>query len=206
MAFSCVGLTKPFTQLLRNYTQNIDNIESRVGLKRIFQCHGSFATASCIVCRSRIPGSAIEENIFSHTIPWCEVCTKRQNKLRPTGGKRKSSGNPNGGSRVAKLIKKKRKSGWEEEDDEDGSDDSVRHIMKVREGKVAALSSVSSLICSCIVSPDLQPDITFFGEALHSNFNEMFLEDIKREDFDLLLIIGTSLKVSNPFMLGRLLR
>jgi NAD-dependent SIR2 family protein deacetylase len=128
------GLTKPFTQLLRNYTQNIDNIESRVGLKRIFQCHGSFATASCIVCRNRVPGSAIEGNIFSHTVPWCEICTKRQNKLRPTGGRRKKSGNPTGESFVTRPAKKKRKSGWEDEGDEDEGDDSVRHIMKVRRG------------------------------------------------------------------------
>ena len=129
--FTPCGLDEVFAQLLRNYTQNIDNIESRVGLKRIFQCHGSFATASCIVCRNKVPGSTIEENIFSHTIPWCEVCTTRQNKLRPTGGRWKSSS----GTLVAKPAKKRRKSGWEDEDD-DGGDDSVRHIMKVCEGQL----------------------------------------------------------------------
>ncbi|KAF8316812.1 SIR2-domain-containing protein [Clavulina sp. PMI_390] len=164
-----VKLLESRGQLLRNYTQNIDNIESRVGLKKIFQCHGSFATASCIVCRNRVPGSAIEASIYSHTIPWCNLCTKRQNKLRPNNAGRKSAGGSTSSS-SSKPQKKKRKSGWEDDDDVDNDRDAVRHIMK--------------------------PDITFFGEALHSNFDELFVEDIKRADFDLLLIIGTSLKVA----------
>jgi NAD-dependent SIR2 family protein deacetylase len=65
------------------------------------------------------------------------------------------------------TVKKKRKSGWDADEDDDSS--STKHIMK--------------------------PDITFFGEALASKFDEFFIQDMQREDFDLLLIIGTSLKV-----------
>jgi NAD-dependent SIR2 family protein deacetylase len=39
-----------------------------------------------------------------------------------------------------------------------------------------------------------QPDITFFGEKLTDNFEKCLEED--REQADLLLIIGTSLKVA----------
>ena len=39
-----------------------------------------------------------------------------------------------------------------------------------------------------------QPDITFFGEKLADNFEKCLEED--REQADLLLIIGTSLKVA----------
>ena len=41
---------------------------------------------------------------------------------------------------------------------------------------------------------DLQPDITFFGQALDSEFDSCLFAD--REKVDLLLIIGTSLKVA----------
>lgn len=48
-----------------------------------------------------------------------------------------------------------------------------------------------------IVAPiraDTQPDITFFGQALDSEFDSCLFAD--REMVDLLLIIGTSLKVA----------
>ncbi|CAI4327977.1 BAM_G0008490.mRNA.1.CDS.1 [Saccharomyces cerevisiae] len=39
-------------KLLRNYTQNIDNLESYAGIStdKLVQCHGSFATATCVTC------------------------------------------------------------------------------------------------------------------------------------------------------------
>lgn len=40
----------------------------------------------------------------------------------------------------------------------------------------------------------IQPDITFFGEKLTDDFDDKLLED--REKVDLLLVIGTSLKVA----------
>lgn len=30
-------------QLLRNYTQNIDDLESSAGIQKVLQCHGSFS-------------------------------------------------------------------------------------------------------------------------------------------------------------------
>ncbi|KAF9511359.1 hypothetical protein BS47DRAFT_1395157 [Hydnum rufescens UP504] len=168
------SLTVPsFCELLRNYTQNIDNIEGIVGVKRVFQCHGSFATASCIVCHNKVPGSDIKDDIYAHTIPYCVPCTKR------TAGLRKDR----------MKMKGKRKSAWDHED-EDGSDDTLRHIMKARSPgplmrRMGMLSGLPH-----------QPDITFFGEKLASDFDELFLQDIRGDDFDCLLIIGTSLEVA----------
>lgn len=39
-----------------------------------------------------------------------------------------------------------------------------------------------------------QPDITFFGQALSSEFDECLFRD--REKVDLLIVIGTSLRVA----------
>ncbi|XP_018604765.2 NAD-dependent protein deacetylase sirtuin-1 isoform X2 [Scleropages formosus] len=61
-------------KLLRNYTQNIDTLEQVAGVQRIIQCHGSFATASCLVCKHKVDCEAIREDIFSQVVPHCPKC------------------------------------------------------------------------------------------------------------------------------------
>ncbi|CCM02564.1 uncharacterized protein FIBRA_04667 [Fibroporia radiculosa] len=144
-------------KLLRNYTQNIDTLETLAGVKRVLQCHGSFATASCLNCRVRIPGVNIEDDILNHRVPLCKVCSvaavsQAQNKLQSKGkGKKRSS------------------SGWNsDQSDEPEKPQYPPWVMK--------------------------PDITFFGEKLSDEFDRSLLAD--RQEIDLLVIIGTSLKVS----------
>ncbi|KAJ7043588.1 DHS-like NAD/FAD-binding domain-containing protein [Mycena alexandri] len=152
-----IKLVENRNQLLRNYTQNIDTIETLAGVTRVVQCHGSFATASCLLCRRQVPGSDIEDDILAQKVPLCSVCNAPQ--LAPLTGKRKSR----------KKSAKKAKGGWDSED-EDESDGPAYPpgIMK--------------------------PDITFFGEKLTDNFDHSLAAD--RSEVDLLLVIGTSLKVS----------
>ncbi|CEL62012.1 NAD-dependent histone deacetylase SIR2 [Rhizoctonia solani AG-1 IB] len=73
--------------LLRNYTQNIDTLETEVGVTRVLQCHGSFATATCIECKTKVNGSILKEDIFARRIPLCKNCNK---PTPPTKGKSKS--------------------------------------------------------------------------------------------------------------------
>lgn len=61
-------------KLLRNYTQNIDTLEHAAGIKNVITCHGSFATATCTICRYKVDASVIKEDIFKQTIPYCPVC------------------------------------------------------------------------------------------------------------------------------------
>ncbi|KAJ8323237.1 NAD-dependent histone deacetylase sir2, variant 2 [Batrachochytrium dendrobatidis] len=61
-------------KLLRNYTQNIDTLEKTAGIKNVVQCHGSFATATCIVCGHHVAGTEIEDHIFAQTVPTCPKC------------------------------------------------------------------------------------------------------------------------------------
>ncbi|KAH6562259.1 hypothetical protein BASA61_004019 [Batrachochytrium salamandrivorans] len=63
-------------KLLNNYTQNIDTLEKAAGISHVVQCHGSFATASCIVCGYHAPGAEIESNIFEQTVPRCPECSE----------------------------------------------------------------------------------------------------------------------------------
>ncbi|XP_072293096.1 NAD-dependent protein deacetylase sirtuin-1 [Eucyclogobius newberryi] len=61
-------------KLLRNYTQNIDTLEQVAGVQRIIQCHGSFATASCLICKYKVDCDAIREDIFNQVVPHCPRC------------------------------------------------------------------------------------------------------------------------------------
>ncbi|KAL0955144.1 hypothetical protein HGRIS_004058 [Hohenbuehelia grisea] len=148
-----IKLVEDQGKLLRNYTQNIDTLETRAGVQRVLQCHGSFATATCIQCRAHVPGNAIEADIMARRVPLCQQC------------------NPAGAtpSRPKAKSKKKRNGQWDS-DEEDLSDapEYPPGIMK--------------------------PDITFFGEKLTDHFEDSLSQD--RDRVDLLLVIGTSLKVA----------
>jgi NAD+-dependent protein deacetylase SIR2 len=79
--------------LLTNYTQNIDNIEANAGVRpeKIVQCHGSFASATCVKCHFKVPGVEIFDTVREGKVPECNAC---QNALlKPQGMKRKRSSN-----------------------------------------------------------------------------------------------------------------
>jgi NAD-dependent histone deacetylase SIR2 len=62
-------------RLQRNYTQNIDDLEALAGLDRdrIVQCHGSFATATCRKCRTKVDGKEIFRDIRGKTVARCKA-------------------------------------------------------------------------------------------------------------------------------------
>lgn len=70
-------------KLLRNYTQNIDNLEANAGIdtSRMIQCHGSFAFATCVTCKYKVKGSTLFSLIREKEIPYCPLCTKKRLKL-----------------------------------------------------------------------------------------------------------------------------
>lgn len=92
-----IKLLQDMGKLLTNYTQNIDNIEANAGVlpEKIVQCHGSFATATCVKCNFKVPGDAIFSEIKEEAIPECNACRQRiaEEALRPQGLKRKRSSN-----------------------------------------------------------------------------------------------------------------
>jgi NAD-dependent SIR2 family protein deacetylase len=84
-------------KLLTNYTQNIDNIEANAGVlpEKIVQCHGSFATATCVKCQFKVTGDEIFGEIKKGNVPECTACQKRiaEESLKSQGLKRKRSSN-----------------------------------------------------------------------------------------------------------------
>lgn len=112
-------------KLLTNYTQNIDNIEANAGVlpENIVQCHGSFATATCVKCQHKVNGDAIFNEIKEGIIPECTVCRKRiaEEGLKPQGLKRKRSTNG----------QQKDRKEFEDSSDEDDYEIPTPGVMKV---------------------------------------------------------------------------
>ncbi|ORY20906.1 DHS-like NAD/FAD-binding domain-containing protein [Naematelia encephala] len=143
--------------LLRNYTQNIDTLESLAGVTKVLQCHGSFKTASCLRCRTRVPGQTIEPYILSSQIPYCGICrTQRDAELEAI--------------KVYKAQRRKEKGKGRATDWGSGNDTGESDEDEWGRG---------------------EPGIM---KALDSEFDECLFHD--REEVDLLVIIGTSLKVA----------
>ncbi|KAK8847568.1 hypothetical protein IAR55_005427 [Kwoniella newhampshirensis] len=152
-------------QLLRNYTQNIDTLENLAGVTKVLQCHGSFSTASCLRCKTRVPGPTIEPYIMAQKVPYCGTCRETRDRGLEIRRARKEA------AKKSKLKGKAKE--WDsgsEEEDSDGSEWG---------GGEPGI---------------IKPDITFFGQALDSEFDQCLFKD--REEVDLLVIIGTSLKVA----------
>ncbi|CAL1541335.1 unnamed protein product [Lymnaea stagnalis] len=60
--------------LLRMYTQNIDGLERLAGVPpdKLVEAHGTFSTASCVVCHEKYRGSEIKDSIFEDKLPKCK--------------------------------------------------------------------------------------------------------------------------------------
>lgn len=121
-------------KLLRNYSQNIDTLEKQAGIKRVVECHGSFAKATCTSCRYSIDGERIKSDVFQQRVPNCPRCQEL----------------------------------------EDGPADGLG-VMK--------------------------PNIVFFGEQLGKEFHDSL--DTDKEEVDLLIVIGSSLKVRPVALIPR---
>jgi NAD-dependent histone deacetylase SIR2 len=88
-------------------------------VRRVLQCHGSFATATCLQCRRRVPGKEIEADILRRKVPLCTVCNIRDTTT-PQNKKGKRKG-------------KKAPDKWDsDEDDESDQSEFPPGIMKVR--------------------------------------------------------------------------
>ncbi|XP_048406842.1 NAD-dependent protein deacetylase sirtuin-1 isoform X1 [Stegostoma tigrinum] len=69
-----IALLDKQDRLLRNYTQNIDTLEQVAGIRRIVECHGSFAMASCLMCKYKVDCETIRKDVFNQVVPRCPKC------------------------------------------------------------------------------------------------------------------------------------
>ncbi|MCJ1356595.1 MAG: NAD-dependent histone deacetylase sir2 [Icmadophila ericetorum] len=159
-----IRLLQEKNKLLTNFTQNIDNLEGHAGIlsEKLIQCHGSFATASCIECKYKVNGEEIYPDLRAGRVARCPRCTQQLRSSRAPHLKRKRSSNSSGSN-------KKRREDYEDSPEEEESNIPEAGVMK--------------------------PDITFFGEVLPPSFHTRLLAH-DRPLVDLVLVIGTSLKVA----------
>lgn len=120
-----IKLLQDKDKLLTNFTQNIDNLESYAGIlpEKLIQCHGSFATATCVECGYRVRCEEIYKDLKAGRVARCDRCI-RNLRVKPFGIKRKRSTNG------LSTSKKKRQSYEDSTDDED-YDVVVAGVMKV---------------------------------------------------------------------------
>lgn len=78
-----IALLEKKGKLLRNYTQNIDNLEANAGISydKMIQCHGSFAFASCVTCKYQVPGHQLFPKMRAHEIPYCPKCAPKRKRF-----------------------------------------------------------------------------------------------------------------------------
>lgn len=72
-------------KLLRNYSQNIDTLEKQAGIKRVIECHGSFAKATCTNCKYEVDCDLIRDDIMGQKVPLCSQCHKPENDAPEDG-------------------------------------------------------------------------------------------------------------------------
>jgi len=66
-----------------HYTQNIDTLENVAGIKKVTQCHGSFATATCLNCKYKVDGRVVRKEIMKQKIPYCMRCKDGRSFYKP---------------------------------------------------------------------------------------------------------------------------
>jgi len=152
--------------LLRNYSQNIDTLETIAGIQKVTMCHGSFATASCIRCKHKVDADAIKAQVLLGEVPFCTVCSSPEEISKIKFPIQSSPQSP-------AHIGPHRRPAYDVDDDDD--------------------EIFPPLPASLPVPPVLKPDIVFFGEDLPDEFHSNLEKD--KPDCDLLLVIGSSLRV-----------
>ncbi|OMJ26955.1 NAD-dependent histone deacetylase sir2 [Smittium culicis] len=69
-----IKLLEDRAKLLRNYTQNIDTLEHVTGINKVLNCHGSFATATCVRCGYKCQGDDIKKDVMNLNVSYCPRC------------------------------------------------------------------------------------------------------------------------------------
>merc|ERR1719295_542669 len=171
-------------KLLRNYTQNIDTLEQVAGINRAVQCHGSFATATCTLCKYQVQADEIKEDIFQQRIPYCPKCNSLASRAaeedRPALAP--PANNPPSALTESPLSSKS------------DPNPSVHSSQSGPSSGPMENSTPTPPPGQATTSKGImKPDIVFFGEGLGDEFHKSVAID--KHEADLLIMIGSSLKV-----------
>ena len=148
--------------VLNFYISLADTLEQVVGIKNVVQCHGSFATATCMICKTKVEAEVIREDIFAQKIPHCQLCElKKDNKNEP----KTSSSIP----KISEVVQH-----------QPSGDAGVHPAEGVHQPKVSDPDAVANnlpdqdqpevvqqdVVVPQVIPSIMKPDIVFFGEGL----------------------------------------
>merc|ERR1719376_630092 len=71
--------------LRKVYTQNIDGLERISGIPhdKLVECHGTFATATCLRCHKKCSGVEIKDKILKGKVARCHMTSKCRSVVKP---------------------------------------------------------------------------------------------------------------------------
>ena len=168
-------------KLLRNYTQNIDTLETVCGIDRVIQCHGSFASATCTRfshCGTRCPGESVKDAVMAGELPFCPRCkADPPPSLVHVPACQPTEVEAPAGS--AECLR---------------SAEGGEHPTPTAERTAPRFGRPHSKVDEAFDRGVLKPDIVFFGEPLQDSFFDKINTDIV--ECDLLIVMGTSLAVA----------
>ena len=106
--------------------QNIDGLETACGVENVFHCHGSFQTATCMDCGTKVPGSQIQGDLLKGRVPQCDPCVAKAEEMKANLREQPKRPTKNSGK------KKRSNKPWEgEESDESTQKETWAGVMKV---------------------------------------------------------------------------
>ncbi|KAH7629969.1 DHS-like NAD/FAD-binding domain-containing protein [Sordaria sp. MPI-SDFR-AT-0083] len=187
-----IALLQQKGKLLTNYSQNIDNLEAKAGIHpdKLVQCHGSFATATCVKCGYKVPGESIFPEIKAGRIPRCRKCAQGSRTTNNSSRKRKLA--RDGTEKKPRRVKPGEYDSNSDSEFDHGGGSGTNTNNHFSSSADMYSSEHGSNTMGCGV---MKPDITFFGEALPDEFSTRLTEH-DRDLVDLVIVIGTSLKVA----------
>jgi NAD-dependent deacetylase sirtuin 1 len=73
-----VSLLETKKKLLRNYSQNVDGLERKTGMKNVLECHGTMAFFHCTgkKCKKKQSLKELEEDIKKGQVVYCPSCSE----------------------------------------------------------------------------------------------------------------------------------
>jgi len=175
---------------------------------RVVNCHGSFATATCVTCAYKCEGSAIEDDILNQRIARCPKCpppqpptsaecTGLQSDCAVAATLQHDAGEGDDGREATKeapvcdlaLPSHVQQALVDKKSDEEATINAELFAAKAGGKDPTHERGMGSAACGV-----MKPDIVFFKEALPGDFFSSLRQDL--ETVDLVLVIGTSLRVA----------
>ena len=180
------------------------------GIENVIQCHGSFASATCMRCKASYTCEDVRSDIFAQIVPKCRKCAQPEppsssSELSTEGSSQLERTaiavqNVNDNPSLTEGASSSTVTASLSPSQQDSSVDVAgRGNQASPENPTGAspsrppTSTESDALALNLPANVIKPDIVFFGESLPDLFHQRMAKD--KNVCDLLIVIGSSLKV-----------